>query len=281
MKKSTIVLILSIMLVVSIYFYSNSNSSIGNIINNLNLKPNIKISPQNNSIISTTNNTIKIANWNLQIFGTDKASNQDLLNSYAEKISDYDIIFIQEIRDNSNEAFPKLCSMLPDYNCMNSSRAGRSVSKEQYGIIIKEGIKINSFKDYNPDQEDRWERPPIEVSIGLNSHDLTIFNIHTKPDDVKNELDYLDDLPTDKNTIIIGDLNADCSYYNNTKEAEFDSWNWVIKDDEDTTVSSTKCAYDRIILTPNLNFKLIHYGIDNNITKDQSDHYLVWVELQA
>ena len=84
--------------------------------------------------------TLRIANWNLQIFGKEKASNNELLNFYADKISRNDIIFIQEIRDISGTAFPKLCSALIEYSCINSSRAGRSSSKEQVGIIYKKGI---------------------------------------------------------------------------------------------------------------------------------------------
>src|SRR6056297_464714 len=41
---------------------------------------------------------LSLANWNLQIFGVSKASDQELMNDYASIISDYDIVFIQEIR---------------------------------------------------------------------------------------------------------------------------------------------------------------------------------------
>jgi len=226
--------------------------------------------------------TIKIANWNLQIFGQSKAGNVELMNLYADKINDYDIIFIQEIRDSSETAFAKLCSMLQNYSCKSSSRAGRSSSKEQYGIIYKNGINLTQFKDYNPDSNDWWERPPIKVSFNTNGYELTAYNIHTKPDDVQKELYYLEQVvPDNGNVIILGDLNADCSYYNNDKETEFDEWNWFIKDDEDTTVSATDCAYDRIIINTDANQEFSSYGIDKKqITSSVSDHYLVWVELK-
>ena len=85
-------------------------------------------------------NTISIANWNLQVFGPTKASKTELLQIYADKIDNFDIIFVQEIRDASQTAFPKLCALLPDYNCLNSSWAGRTSSKEQVGIIYKQNI---------------------------------------------------------------------------------------------------------------------------------------------
>ena len=224
---------------------------------------------------------IKIANWNLQIFGVSKANNPELMNFYREKINDYDIIFIQEIRDESGTAFNKLCSLLDGYNCIASSRAGRTSSKEQYGLIYNESIKLNYFKDYNPDVQNRWERPPIEVSFELSEFNLTIFNIHVKPDDVKNELDYLDDAALNKEyTVVLGDLNGDCSYYDNSKETEFEEWQWIIKDEEDTTSGNSNCAYDRIIVSDLLKDKITKQGIDKKEIDEESDHYLIWFMLR-
>jgi len=231
-------------------------------------------------ILSPHPQTVKIANWNLQTFGQTKASNTELMHLYVDKIDNYDIIFIQEIRDVSETAFPKLCALLQNYTCKLSSRAGTTNYKEQYGIIYKEDIILTDFKDYNPN--DWWERPPIKTTFNINKYQLTIYNIHTKPDNVQQELYYLEQIVSDKNNVLIlGDLNADCSYYNNDKETEFDNWNWLIKDNEDTTVSATDCAYDRIILNNDAKKELENYGIvKQDITKQVSDHYLVWVELE-
>src|SRR3989344_463776 len=227
---------------------------------------------------SPATNNITIANWNLQIFGQSKADNEELMNKYKEIIKKYDIIFVQEIRDSSETAFPKLCNLLEHYKCKTSSRAGRSSSKEQYGIIYKDNIEISNFIDYNPDNKDRWERPPIKVTFTIKNYELTAYNIHTKPEDVKNELNYLQNIVEDKgNVVILGDLNADCNYYNNILETQFDSWNWIINDSEDTTVSNTNCAYDRIIMNQDSYKEYLTYGIyKENINSDVSDHYLVY-----
>jgi len=231
----------------------------------------------------TTTQNIKIANWNLQIFGNTKASKPDLLDSYALIIDDYDIIFIQEIRNKDQTAFPKLCALLPDYDCSVSSRAGRTSSKEQYGIIYRDGIDLKELVDFNPDSQDRWERPPIEVTFGIDGYEIIVYNIHTKPTDAEQEIDYLEDIvKTNGNVIVLGDLNADCSYYNNANEPDFENgWHWLIEDNEDTTVSSTDCAYDRIILNDDGYNKYLSDGIYTQISNEESDHYLVWVELEV
>lgn len=226
--------------------------------------------------------SVKIANWNLNVFGNKKASDLGLLQTYASIINNYDIIFIQEIRNKKQKAFPQLCNFLPDYICIASSRAGRTSSKEQYGIIYKKGIQIQEFKDFNPDPNDRWERPPIKLTFNIENYKLTAYNLHTKPEDTTKEIDNLEKVVENQgNTIVLGDLNADCSYYNASDANDFDSWHWVIKDNEDTTVSSTNCAYDRIILNQDAYKEYINDGIYKEITENLSDHYLVWVELQT
>lgn len=226
--------------------------------------------------------SLKVANWNLQIFGPTKASNQELMSRYAGIIDDYDIVFIQEIRDKDQEAFPKLCSMLKDYRCNVSSRAGRTSMKEQYGIIYKNSINLASLEDYNPDKEDRWERPPIKAIFDYKGYNFTAYNIHTKPSDVPTELSNLEDIVDNKgNVAIMGDLNADCSYYNSS-EKHFSSWSWLVKDSDDTTISSTDCAYDRIIVNSDLNNEVKSHGIrKSGIDKDMSDHYVVWMKIKS
>ncbi len=225
--------------------------------------------------------SIKIANWNLQVFGDAKAPKENLMKFYSETIKDYDIIFLQEIRDFDNSAFEKLCSMVPDFDCLVSSRAGRISSKEQYGIVFKKGIEV-SIKDFNPDRLSRWERPPIMAKIKTGNYSLSAYNIHIKPDSVKKEIANLEDLVENKgNVIVLGDFNADCDYYNVNKRNEFLSWRWVIKDDDDTTVSALNCAYDRVIINEDAFNEHIRSGIfSEGINSGISDHYLVWTEIK-
>ena len=42
---------------------------------------------------------LTIATWNLQIFGVTKAANEELLQDYVSILDDFDIVFVQEIRD--------------------------------------------------------------------------------------------------------------------------------------------------------------------------------------
>jgi len=233
--------------------------------------------------LSKTNVTVKIANWNLQVFGDSKEKNATLMGLYADVIRQFDIVFVQEIRDQDQTAFPALCSRLSDYNCNASSRAGRSSSKEQVGVIYRKGIKIDTWRDFNPDALNRWERPPLSVGFDIRGYRITTYNTHVDPDAVSSELDALEQVVSDGgNVIVLGDLNADCSYYNPQQAHDFDSWKWVISDSDDTTVSSTNCAYDRIILNTDAYGEFVSSGIhQQGIQAALSDHYLVWVEIKT
>ena len=256
------------------------------------------IPPETNDIDNTQNtlntpvnslmSNLTIVSWNLKIFGQDKASDAALMNKYAAIINKYDVVFVQEIRDISETAFNKLCSLLPDYSCLSSSRAGRTSSKEQQGLLYRKGVVVLEFKDYNPDSADRWERPPVKTVIQISEvygsevlvKNLTIWSNHIKPEDVINEMTNLQTLVMENSNInqpllILGDLNFDCTYANHNTFQPFNGYFWVIPDDADTTVGSTDCSYDRMIS----NFGVTEYGIDTSVTEDMSDHYPIFLKI--
>lgn len=256
------------------------------------IPPPLEDEDSGNSNITTVytpqqNKTITVANWELYPLDDTKSLDDALMQTYAALIDDYDIVFIQGI--TSSNAFTKLCNLLPNYNCRASSMAGRNASKEQYGVFYrKANISVAEWKDYNPDALDRWERPPLEILFSISGYLFKVYNIHTNPDDVQKELSYLGTIVSESgNMIILGDLNADCSYYNPSAEKEFDDWNWVITDTRDTLVSpTTDCAYDRIILNSEAYSEFAPYerlgdGIYIiGITETFSSHYLIWAEIR-
>lgn len=236
--------------------------------------------------IPDNNETLTIMNWNIQIFGISKFNKTEIREKIIDIISKADMVFIQEIRDKSGEAFKELCEQLNNsFKCNISSRAGRSSSKEQYGIIYKKDINITSFIDYNPDKMDRWERPPVEVGFIIGDYELRATNIHTKPENVTIELKNLEMLYYLSswlgNRIWLGDFNADCGYYDENNKTVFLNEYWVIEDNDDTTATYSSCAYDRIIINNDMQQEYLRYGVYKNITTEISDHYPVWVEIRT
>lgn len=135
-----------------------------------------------------------------------------------------------------------------------------------------------------------FERPPLAAHIQLGSQDFVLLGLHAKPDKVVSELNFLDDAfehyakkYKDQDGILLGDLNADCSYLSYEEERELDLWQndkfqWWISRGEDTTVSHNSCAYDRILSTGDL--PLRNAGVATRyIPKRVSDHYPIQIEL--
>jgi hypothetical protein len=89
------------------------------------------------------------------------------MDAIVRAVDQYDIVFLQEIRDNDGSAFVKLCARLPDYECINSSRAGNTSYKEQIGLLYRKGLNLTLFKDFNPDPQNRWHRPPVMAEFGF------------------------------------------------------------------------------------------------------------------
>jgi hypothetical protein len=171
--------------------------------------------------------------------------------------------------------------LLPEYSGIVSSRAGRTNTKEQYGIFFRSPVKISGFNDLNPDPNNRWERPPIRVTFNVKNYQFTAYNLHTDPDTTPQEIGDLEKIVVkdrSRNIIVLGDLNADCGSYNTKKNNHFKSWLWAIN--EDTTVSSTNCAYDRIIFNADAQKEYVCCGVNKETQKKHSDHYLVWAQLK-
>ncbi|MFA5303013.1 MAG: endonuclease/exonuclease/phosphatase family protein [Candidatus Nanoarchaeia archaeon] len=221
------------------------------------------------------NNPVSIASWNLNVFGDKKSSNETLMKEYYDIISQFDIVFLQELRDADGSALIELCNLFnSSFNCINSSRAGSSSNKEQYYLLYGKEFQLLEFLDYNLLNISGFERPPIKAVFNYNTINFTIYGIHTKPDDAKSEINNLESLIANKgNILILGDLNADCSYYK--KGNEFKDWHWLIN--EDTTVSNSDCTYDNMIVNQEFYKYFIQAGAYSaNITKDLSDHYLIY-----
>lgn len=227
-----------------------------------------------------------IASFNIQTLGKTKI-NKTIVREYVPKIvRNYDIVVVQELRDNSNFTVEEIKKLLPEYEIVYSPRLGRSNSKEQYLVLYK-GSQIGKGETY-PDTNDVFEREPYSVYVKIGDYDFSLITVHIKPDDAEREISYLNLVINyfthrnkDKDFILLGDFNADCSYYNENKKT-LTQYSWTIKDSFDTTVGKDSCTYDRIIT--NLEYASSgvfrfdeEYGLDDG--KLISDHYPVWISL--
>jgi endonuclease/exonuclease/phosphatase family metal-dependent hydrolase len=247
--------------------------------------------------------TIKIATFNIQVFGDKKVANQEVLEILTILACEFDVIAIQEIRDKEGTSIIDYVNNINSvcesdgYDYVTSERLGRTVSKEQYGFIYNtERAVLVSTKQY-PDTYDVFEREPFFVQFETGEYAFTLGNFHIKPDDVKGEMDaisdvyeYMGDYYDKAAMVFLGDFNADCNYFDEDEETFLDRFYWVVDDNTDTTVGATECAYDRIILTEGIKNRFngmwgvfrFDEVLELDIDKTEvSDHYPVWFELEV
>jgi len=86
--------------------------------------------------------------------------------------------------------------------------------------------------------------------------------------------------------MIVGDYNADCSYFDEEDIPELEigstEFLWAIPNEADTNLADSNCTYDRMVLTGELknNFNG-KWGVDDNFSESKiSDHWPVWIELE-
>ncbi|XP_061702400.1 deoxyribonuclease-1 isoform X2 [Syngnathoides biaculeatus] len=256
--------------------------------------------------------------FNIKSFGDKKASNTTLMNIISKIVHRYDIILIQEVRDNDLSATKKLMQHVNKgssqfrYKHIVSEPLGRSSYRERYLFLYREET-VSVAKNYTYDDgcepcgNDTFIREPFVVMF--SSYDTAVRNFvlipqHTAPDYALQEVDELYNVVTDVRTrwntndiILLGDFNTDCRYVAGSDWMKIrlftdKSFHWLIPNDADTTVSHTDCAYDRIVVTDEMmrgvvdhSAKVYDFMVDLNLSFSMalavSDHFPVEVKLLA
>jgi endonuclease/exonuclease/phosphatase family metal-dependent hydrolase len=255
--------------------------------------------------------TTKIAAFNIQIFGKTKSDKPEVMVVLTNIVREFDIVLIQEIRDATEQTIPNFIQQINQangalYSYIESPRLGRTTSKEAYAYIYNtQTVQFIQGSDYvYNDNNDVFEREPYIATFKIGNFDFTLAGIHTKPEDAYNEIGNLTTVissiqtakPNEKDIIVMGDFNADGSYYNEddtSNPLKAPQYNWIITNNIDTTVK-TDNTYDRIIiLDTTLNHEYdagtaqaFHfdqaYGLNNQTFFEEiSDHYPVFAQYKT
>lgn len=174
--------------------------------------------------------TIRIASFNIQVFGTEKAKNQEVMWTLAEIIKKFQVVAIQEIRTQDDYFIDNFLRTYVNHNGVVydkvvGPRLGRSRSTEQYAFLYDTAhIQVNSQSIYTVnDPDDLLHREPLVAMFRTRgpppeqAFTFVLVNIHTDPDETDTELDVLAQVYQavrrtsggEDDIIILGDLNVD------------------------------------------------------------------------
>ena len=252
--------------------------------------------------------SLSIANFNIQVFGKSKAGKKEVMGTLAQIIRRFDVVAIEEIRDKSGTAIKKLEARVDalgdDYSLVVGPRLGRTSSKEQYAFIYRSDRVVCEETYTFGDSADRFHREPM---VGLFRDKLSglrfvLIAIHTDPDEATEEIYGLADVaedvknhfPGESHVVILGDLNADCSYYDEEDSGvplRRSAYSWLITNAMDTNLAKSDCAYDRIIVSQEMRSHFTGdagvyrfdevFGLNRKEAKAVSDHYPVYATFSA
>ena len=250
--------------------------------------------------------TIRLATFNIRTFGVTKMGKAEVVTELVEIFDRYDMVTVQEIKDINQEVPYRFLDELrngssDEWEMLLSERSGQQEDdiggQEQYAVYYRNSSvrPLNDSKLHNDSMLDEFYREPFLTEFSVLTKDGEISNlsflmisIHTYPGVAVDELHSLSNLtmemPESEKLVILGDMNADCNYASlNELDAlsiRNSNFTWVVPDDADTTFSSTRCAYDRIILDEQISSSYTGWwGIDRNMSSSNvSDHFPVWVE---
>lgn len=248
--------------------------------------------------------SIKIASFNLQVFGNTKAANLEVLDLLAKIIRRYDIVAVQEITDISDTAIITLTNAVnsngAQYQYVISPRLGRTVSMEQYAVLYNTETVSAVPGQYTFDEGgvDTFEREPYIAKFQSGKFDFVLVVVHISPTDAAAEISFLPTVMADaishfgeSDVICLGDFNADGSFYTETSYTNVfpaANYGWLIGNTEDTTVGISSLTYDRIVTTKTLEedytgqsgvFRYdTSFSMGSVTAGDVSDRYPVWAE---
>ncbi|MEQ8211950.1 MAG: endonuclease/exonuclease/phosphatase family protein [Lacipirellulaceae bacterium] len=252
--------------------------------------------------------TIKIASFNIQVFGKSKweKANGAVIRTLAEIIRQFDVVAIQEIRTSDDYHMPNFVKLVNatgrQYDHIIGPRIGNSRSTEQYAFIFDtQKIAADFSSVYTlSDPDNLLHREPLvaHFQTRLNpdsAFSFTLVNIHTDPDETDEELDAMADVyrvvrragGNEDDVIILGDLNVDdrnlgrlgkipgiypliTGVFTNTRQTKLYD-NLVIHQPSTTEYTGRSGVFDMVRVF--------------NLSQEQalmvSDHFPVWAEFSA
>lgn len=253
--------------------------------------------------------TIRIATFNLHMFGEKKAGDRAVMEYLARICRHFDVIAVQEIRSQHQNVIPLLVEALnadgSHYNYAIGPRLGRSDSKEQYAFIFDAvSIEIDRNELYTVDdsRDDLLHREPlvgwfrVRGPAAEEAFTFSLVNVHVDPDDTDRELDALDNVffavredgRQEDDVILLGDLNVNDQHLRQLGRVK--GMAWVVSGSQWTNTRRT-AQYDNVLFdtqaTPEFTGRagVFDFREEYQLTPEQalaiSDHLPVWAEFSV
>ncbi len=256
------------------------------------------------SPVSQVAGSIRIASFNIQVFGRSKLAKPEVMKVLCEVARRFDVLAIQEIRAKEDDILPRFLAQINAtgrrYDFVIGPRLGRSSSKEQYAFIYDTAtIEADRGALYTVnDADDLLHREPLVGCFRARgppaneAFTFSLINIHTDPDETTTELDALatvykavrNDGRGEDDIILLGDLNVDENHLG--KLGQLPNIGWVISGIPTNTRGNK--TYDNMVFNRTATGEFTgnagvldlvrEYGLPQALALEVSDHLPIWAE---
>ena len=274
-----------------------------------------KIAPVSLQLDKRSDETIRIATFNVQFFGPTKVANPQTMQTIARIVSQFDVVAIQEVRNGQVSPISELVNLLRSSGANYRSSVSESIGegdryKEAYAFVYDQSriamIPGSAYVVQDPDE--LMSREPMVASFetrtgsaeGRPPFRFTMINVHTSPSEVAenaviNEMNVLDDVFTsvrnyeygmtgEEDFILLGDLNVDTAGLRELGQVRSV---FSVAGDTPTNTRRTK-TYDHILIDRNMTTEFTGryglldlqdtFGISEEEALKISDHQPLWAE---
>lgn len=170
---------------------------------------------------------------------------------YASLFSAADIVALQELRGDADGLRRSLRRAAPaNHTVVLSEELGRTeYYTERYAFVVNtSSIQVGTSRIVVSVNES-VNRPPLALRFSHENASFTAYDVHTDPETAEEEIPRVATAVSgaaDNRSVVLGDFNADCDYYDPRPTVR--GLHWVVGADADTTTSRTDCAYDRVLV---------------------------------
>ena len=250
--------------------------------------------------------TLRIATFNLHLFGRHKADNPFVIETLAKILRKFDVIAVQEICTKQQDLLPLLVDRINQsdrrYDYMIGPRVGRTDNKEQFAFIFDTTrVETDRQQLYSVDDpEDLLHREPLVGwfrSTAISSElafTFTLVNVHLDAELSDQEIRVLPELVRsihrdgrkEDDVILVGDFGA-----SDTRLHFLRSAGMIFALEGIPTTSAGNAMLDNIVMpvkaTDEFNGRsgvfdfLRQFNLSIEQAHQVSDHLPVWAEFYA
>lgn len=255
---------------------------------------------------------VRLASFNIQVFGEHKIGNPDVVRILADVVRHFDIVAVQEIRDEQQSLLPRFVQAVNGpglhFDYVIGPRLGRTTSKEQYAYIFNtDTIEVDRSALYTVrDPDDLLHREPLVASFRCRRAEpdlaftFTLVNIHTDPtpQTLREELTVLDDVfrsvrndpRGEDDVILLGDFNANFQQMGDLSRTQNLAFAVTVSSASKMLATNItgKAQYDNLVFDRTATQEFLgrsgvfdflrEYNLSQAQAKQVSDHLPVWAE---